>query len=199
MCLSDCSTSCYRQNTTHLVSFGLRPTQQCFALPGFISPSPLVLERRSSARTVELGSYHFTSHCSSVWHAMSEDANPLRSALLGLPLSFRTHDQTYQLAPGLWPGRPTLRYNRRWWRWLAYMDHCWRQGREAQSLWDRYRSCPNERMRPIRRSEFLCHTRITETCQHLNGQGSWVRTSGLFVPNEALYQTELYPVTGIAR
>ncbi len=25
-------------------------------------------------------------------------------------LSFRTYPQTYQIAPGLWPGRPTLRY-----------------------------------------------------------------------------------------
>lgn len=135
MCLSDCSASCYRQNTTHLYAFWPRePTQRCFTLPAFVRPSPLALESCPSARTVRLDPYHFPVSCSPVW-PVGESANPLRSNPFGVfpilsDLSTDLPDSARFVAR---TPDATVQDRHRWW-WLVYMDCCQRAGRDP-TLW----------------------------------------------------------------
>lgn len=108
-CWSDCSISCYRQNTTRLNVFCLASYSTVFHASGLYQPicdHTGTLPFCANSRTQSLPLSRFVS---SVWLERGQSANPVRSALLGLHLSFRTQSTDLPISPGIWPGRPTLR------------------------------------------------------------------------------------------
>lgn len=96
------------------MSFALRATEPCFSRPGFLNPSPIVLEPCSTAQ--RSNSVPTTFPFRFVWLASDRCERQLTSlGPFGPPQILSDPPPDLPILPGMWPGQPTLRLTRRGW------------------------------------------------------------------------------------